>query len=106
MRKESDWTAAKREAKRIQRELEAALEANQTGEVLTLTALFERYEAAVVVPRVEHKTRLGKKTDELAEARRRADLRKGCRAGAPLGDMGARHRGGAGLRVGRCTDAT
>ena len=32
------------------------------------------YEAAVILPRVENKTRLGKKTDELAEARRRAEL--------------------------------
>lgn len=39
-----------------------------------LTALFEKYEAAVILPRVENKTRLGKKTDELAEARRRAEL--------------------------------
>ncbi|HEU4453188.1 MAG TPA: hypothetical protein VFR81_09005, partial [Longimicrobium sp.] len=42
----SDWDAAKREAKRIQRELEAALEAKRTG-TLTLTALFEKYEAGV-----------------------------------------------------------
>jgi hypothetical protein len=79
LRKESlghaDWDVAKREAKRIQRELEAALETEQTG-TLTLAALFEKYEAGVVVPRVEHKTRLGKKTGELAEARRRAELWK------------------------------
>jgi hypothetical protein len=79
LRKESlghaDWDAAKRKAKHIQRELEAALEAQHTG-TLTLTALFEKYEAAVIVPRVEQKTRLGKKTDELAEARRRAELWK------------------------------
>jgi hypothetical protein len=69
----SDWDTAKRDATRIQRELELALEARQVG-ALTLTDLFERYEVAVIVPRVENKTRLGKRTDGLAEARRRADL--------------------------------